>query len=664
MRTFVLREKHKQRLYILIAAVVLLAWVYYRGIPGFGSGSSDSVKNSAAVGVDMMEKRTEGLTFAKRQFFLNGKPFRIISGAMHYFRVPVQYWKDRMLKMKACGLNTLETYVAWNMHEPVPGKFNFAGMLNLRKYLDLAHQMGLYVILRPGPYICSEWDFGGMPSWLLSDPSMKVRSNYKPYQDAAARFFANLIPLVTDLQFTRGGPIIAVQVENEFGAYSGEVDHLAFLKDLLRAHGITELLVTSDGAEGHVRAPFYKDALPTANFKEIESGQAIFEIIKQESPEFPLMVMEFWTGWFDHWGQPHNTDNLGDYADRVSKILETGASMNFYMFHGGTNFGFMAGANNFYHYKPDVTSYDYDAPLSEAGDITPKYLKTREIILEKVYKPLGITTLPDVPPNIPKAEYGKLRMTEFMLWRDLLSHVLVRKRAISENLHPMEMYKFDHGIGQSYGYIVYHKEIGNGNKLELPPRAHDSLQVLLNSWTCGTADSDTKKLEFDLHASQPKNDLDIIVENLGRVNFIKHDAHDPNILNTERKGLSGDVKLDGRFVTDWTALALDFDADFLLKVSKDSKWRSFEPQKNSPALYRAYLQISGTPQDTFVNTKEWRKGLVIVNGINLGRYWEKGPQKTLYLPAPFLRTGKNEILVYEEFASGENIYFDSEPQLG
>lgn len=660
MRTFVWREKHKRRLYILTAAAIVLVWIYFKGFPGFGSG--DRAPYAGHQGIDIMEERAEGLTFAKRQFFLNGKPFRILSGAMHYFRVPEPYWRDRMLKMKACGLNTLETYVAWNMHEPVPGKFNYDGMLNLRKYLELAHQVGLYVIFRPGPYICSEWDFGGMPSWLLADANMKVRSNYKPYQDAATRFFADLLPRVADLQFTRGGPIIAVQVENEFGAYSDEVNHLVFLKGLLRQHGISELLVTSDGAEGHVHAPFYKDALPTANFKEIEKGQAIFEIIKQESPEFPLMVMEYWTGWFDHWGQPHNTDVLEEYTERVSKILETGASMNFYMFHGGTNFGFMAGANNFYHYKPDVTSYDYDAPLSEAGDITEKYLKTRELILEKVYKPLGITRLPEVPPNIPKASYGKLKMEEFMLWRDLLSHV--QKKATSENLQPMEMYKFDHGMGQAYGYIVYHKEIGNGNKLELPPRAHDHLQILLNSWTVGTADSDSKKLGFDLHSSQPTNHLEIIVENLGRVNFIKHDSHEPDILNNERKGLSGDVKLDGRFVTGWTALALDFDNDFILKVSKDTRWRSFEPYKDSPALYRAKLQINDEPKDTFVNTREWHKGIVIVNGINLGRYWDKGPQKTLYLPAPFLRKGSNEILVFEEFGSGENIYFDSEPQLG
>ncbi|PVD26138.1 hypothetical protein C0Q70_13806 [Pomacea canaliculata] len=551
-----------------------------------------------------LQERVQGLTFAKRQFFLNGLPFRIISGAMHYFRVPEQYWRDRMKKMKACGLNTLETYVAWNLHEPVPGKFNYKGMLNLRKYLELAYEMGFYVILRPGPYICSEWDWGGMPSWLLADPNMKVRSNYKPYQDAVTRFFANLLPQVVDLQFTQGGPIIAVQVENEFGAYSNEVEHLDFLKDLLRANGIKELLVTSDGAEGNVRIIFYNSALPTANFKEIEAGQAIFNIIKQENPDFPLMVMEFWTGWFDHWGQPHSFDDVDEYEGRLSKILETGASINFYMFHGGTNFGFMAGANNFFHYKADVTSY---------GAFT-------------AYSPAGFV-----------------------------------KKAISHNLQPMEMYQFDMGIGQSYGYIIYRKQIGSVNKISLPPRVHDYAQVLLNSDSVAVFDSDAKKLEVDLRASQPTSQLDIIVENLGRVNFIKFDS---NLLNEERKGLAGDVMFDGKVVTDWTALALDFDEDFLEKVSKSLVWRDFGMPKNSPVLCRAYLEILDEPKDTFVNTMHLKKGIVIVNGHNLGRYWDRGPQRTLYLPAPFLKKGKNEVLVFQEFSSAEFLSFDSEPQLG
>ncbi|KAK7106330.1 hypothetical protein V1264_017596 [Littorina saxatilis] len=659
MRTTMLRERQKKRLYLLAAAVAVIVWYYY--FYGYPWSGPDARSDNLNV-IDPLEDDVEGLTFTKRQFFLNTKPFRILSGAMHYFRVPSEYWQDRMMKMKACGLNTLETYVSWNLHEPVPGKFNFTGMLNLRKYLELAHSEGLYVILRPGPYICSEWDFGGMPSWLLADQKMKVRSNYQGYQEAITRFFGYLLPQVTDLQFKRGGPIIAVQVENEFGSFSTEVNHLMFIKGLLRLHGIKELLVTSDGSEGLVRAPFYQDALPTVNFKDTEQGRTGFEVIKQENPDFPLMVMEFWTGWFDHWGQPHNTDDLSVYAERVATILDSGASINFYMFHGGTNFGFMAGANEFSHYKADVTSYDYDAPLTEAGDITEKYMKTRELILEKIYKPLGILQLPVVPANVPRVEYAKLRMAEMMTWKDLTSHIM--KTGHSERPMPMEMYKFDSGLGQSYGYIIYRKQIGSGNWLELPGKVRDRAQVLLNTWSVTTFDSDSKKLEVQMHASQPNNLLEIVVENLGRVNFINHKAPDPDILNKQRKGLDGDVKIDGKFVTDWNALALDFDQEFLYKISRASEWKSFIPQKNSPTLYRAQMVIAGTPADTFLNMKDWKKGIVIVNGMNLGRYWEIGPQRTLYIPAPFLKSGMNEFLIFEEHASGEYLYFQKEPQLG
>ncbi|XP_076457381.1 beta-galactosidase-1-like protein 2 isoform X2 [Babylonia areolata] len=650
MRTFILRDKHKKRLYlILVAAAVVVLWFYFKSTP-------------EEYGEDMMEEGVEGLTFSKRQFFLGKKPFRILSGAMHYFRVPRPYWRDRMMKMKACGLNTLETYVSWNAHEPVPGKFTYEGMLNVREYIELASEMGLYVILRPGPYICSEWDFGGMPSWLLADRNMKVRSNYPGYQEAISRFFGDLLPRLADLQFTKGGPIIAVQVENEFGSYSQEVDHLLFIKGILRLHGITELLVTSDNSEGLRYAPFYNDALPTANFKDFDQGRSHFELIRQTNEDFPLMVMEFWSGWFDHWGQTHNADTLSEYVERVTAILEAGASINFYMFHGGTNFGFMAGANEFQHYKPDVTSYDYDAPLSEAGDITEKYMKTREIILEKVYKPLGIMKLPEIPPNTPKKAYDKLRMEEYMDWNSLTS--LIMKKGSSVRVQPMEMYQFAHGVGQSYGYIIYRKTIGSGNTLELPGKVRDRVQVLLNTWLITTFDSDSKHLQVDMHASQPQSQLDLMVENLARVNFINHHAPDPDILNKQRKGLDGDVKIDGKFVTDWSALALDFDQDYIFRVSRASQWKSYVAQKNSPTLYRAYLNIEDTPQDTFINMKDWKKGIVMVNGVNLGRYWDVGPQRTLYLPAPFLKQGKNEILVFEEFSGGEYMFFETEPQLG
>uniref|UniRef100_A0A8W8LK22 Glycoside hydrolase 35 catalytic domain-containing protein n=1 Tax=Magallana gigas TaxID=29159 RepID=A0A8W8LK22_MAGGI len=374
---------------------------------------------------------TGALTFKDGNFILDGKPLRIFSGTMHYFRVVPAYWRDRFRKMRACGLHTVETYVPWNLHEEYPGEFNYSGILDVSEFIRQAGEEGLFVIFRPGPYICAEWDWGGMASWLLKDPDIKVRSNYPPYVEAVRRFYNDLIPRITDLQRSNGGPIIAMQVENEFGSYSTEVDHLHTIREILLNNGIKELLLTSENIFGLKRAPFYKYALPTANFPSMEDGSKLFRMIREWSPEFPLMVMEFRPGWFDHWGQPHKGLDIPDY----------------------------------------------NAPLSEAGDITPKYMKAREIILEKGLKPQGTTSLPEIPPNLPKKAYGKIAVSQYLDFRTVLSlktPITSTEPALMENLD------YHQGYGQCFGYVLYQAEIQAGTELSFTDIPKDRAQVFVN----------------------------------------------------------------------------------------------------------------------------------------------------------------------------------------
>ncbi|XP_033744592.1 beta-galactosidase-1-like protein 2 [Pecten maximus] len=601
------------------------------------------------------------LTFKNGDFILDQKPLRILSGTMHYFRVVPEYWEDRLLKMKACGLNTVETYVAWNKHEEYPGKFDFEGILDVRKFVQVAQKVGLYVIFRPGPYICAEWDFGGLPSWLLADENMKVRSNYKPYQDAVDRFFARLLPLVTDLQHSKGGPIIAVQVENEYGSYSDEVEHLMFVKELLLKYGTQELLLTSENIFGLKRAAFYQHALPTANFPEMGDGQKLFDMIREWSPDFPLMVMEFWPGWFDHWGQGHKGLAMPLFENCLTGILDAGGSFNMYMFHGGTNFGFMAGANYFANstYKPDITSYDYDAPLSEAGDITPKFLRAREIVFEKVLKPSGISKLPDLPPNTPKANYGKVPCTHTMSFNQMLAYV--KNNIECPSPIPMEHLKIHGGYGQNYGYIVYRTTLPAGKRLQFSSLPQDRAQIFINGTFIHVIDWRNPDLGINVDCTQDTNTLEILVENHGRVNYVEFGL---NLLNEHRKGLTGDVSIDGKKLESWNIIPLEFDKEFVKSVCQCDKWVATSPSTCCyPALFKATLTITDAPKDTFLCTKGWGKGIVFLNGFNLGRFWCVGPQQTLYVPAPLLQQGDNQILIFEQENPGMSIEFLDAPIL-
>uniref|UniRef100_A0A8B9Z6I3 Beta-galactosidase n=1 Tax=Buteo japonicus TaxID=224669 RepID=A0A8B9Z6I3_9AVES len=541
--------------------------------------------------------RTLGLQTENSQFILEGMPFRIFGGSMHYFRVPREYWEDRMLKMKACGLNTLTTYVPWNLHEQERGKFDFSQNLDLEAFLSLAAKNGLWVILRPGPYICSEWDLGGLPSWLLQDPEMQLRTTYKGFTEAVDAYFDHLMPIVVPLQYKKGGPIIAVQVENEYGSYAKDPNYMTYVKMALLNRGIVELLMTSDNKNG-------------LSFGLVEGG------IDQ-----PKMVMEYWTGWFDNWGGPHYVFDADEMVNTVASILKLGASINLYMFHGGTNFGFMNGALEADEYKSDVTSYGQPLPL---------------------------------PPMIEsKASYGAILLHQYISLWDVLPSLLQPIK--SEFPINMENLHLNDSSGQSYGYVLYETVIFGGGHLHSRDHVRDRAQVFVNTMYVGELDYNT--VELSLPDGQGFRQLRLLVENRGRVNY-------GLALNDQRKGLIGDVFLNKTPLRNFKIYSLEMKPGFMKSLRHIAGWSAVPDYFVGPAFFRGRLWIEHQPQDTFLKLQGWEKGVVFVNGQNLGRYWKIGPQETLYLPGPWLWKGSNEIVIFEERTAGRIIQSVDIPYLG
>lgn len=575
----------------------------------------------------------------KDDFYLDNQPFKIISGAIHYFRVVPEYWLDRLEKLKALGCNTVETYVPWNLHEPHQGIYDFEKRLDVRKFIQLAGDLGLYVILRPAPYICAEWEFGGLPYWLIKDPSVKVRFENPKFMEKISSYFAHLFPQVVDLQITNGGPIILMQVENEYGGYANDKNYMERMADMMKSHGVNVPFVTSDGPWGDMleNGSIPETALPTIN-----CGSKVKEHFKRlrafHGTKKPLMVMEFWIGWFDAWGDViHHTTDAEESAHELADILEEG-SVNIYMFHGGTNFGFTSGANYYEKLAPDVTSYDYDALLTEWGDITPKYRKFQEVIAK-------FTTIPEVrfSTEIEKIAYGELKVRA----KTSLFHKLDKLSKRFHHNYPLTMEELNQGTG----YIYYQSQIGKARPIEdfRLIECMDRAQIFINENHIATQyDLEIgQKLEFEL--TEPKNQLGILVENMGRVNYSVK-------MNHQEKGIRDGVIINGAFQSEWDIYSLPMDN--LNKLDFEATWQS-----GQPAFYQFTFNAS-TIGDTFIDLEGWGKGFITVNGFNIGRFWEKGPQQRLYIPGPLLKQGINEIIVFEsEGKVGESITLTDLPKL-
>ena len=579
-------------------------------------------------------------TIENGRFHHNNQPIRLLSGAMHYFRIRPDQWRDRLNKLRLMGLNTVETYVPWNLHEPTPGEYDFTDGLDLVAYIQQAADLGLHVIVRPGPYICAEWDLGGLPAWLLRDPGMKLRRTYPPYLAAVDRFFAALLPQLVPHQITHGGSIIAMQIENEYGSYGNEKAYLRHLETTMRNNGVDCLLFTSDGQGGEaLRGGTLPHIYKTVNFGSRAADA--FGHLRHFQPDGPLMCMEFWNGWFDHWGEPHHTRDTDDATAVLKEMLDADASVNFYMFHGGTNFGFMNGANfnldGRNRYQPTITSYDYDAPLDEAGDITPKFIAYRDAIAQ--YAPVPDEPLP--PPS-PKAAYGDVTLTQSISLWDALPHL---SQATSHHSpEPMEQF------GQNFGFILYRTRLdGPFDGTLTVDAAHDRAHVFVDGQLLGILERENLEHSLPLTLTEDGAVLDILVENMGRINFGSH-LHDP-------KGITNGVLLDDQYHFGWEVYCLPLDDLSPLNFASENT--------TAPAFFNGTFSIDSVPQDTYLALPEWGKGVCWINGFNLGRYWRRGPQQTLYVPASILRSGQNEVVLFEvdEVANRPSIHLTDKPEL-
>jgi beta-galactosidase len=584
-------------------------------------------------------RATGSFAIGATDFLLNGEPFRVLAGAIHYFRVHPDHWADRIRKARLMGLNAIETYVAWNAHSPARGTFDTSGQLDLARFLDLIQAEGMYAIVRPGPYICAEWDNGGLPGWLFADPAVGVRRHEPLYLAAVTEYFEQLLPIVASRQIDRGGPVILVQIENEYGAYGDDKDYLRALVELNRAGGITVPLTTIDQPTDQMLSD---GSLPELHKTGSFGSRATERLatLRRHQATGPLMCAEFWNGWFDHWGAHHHTTSAEESARELDDLLATGASVSLYMFTGGTNFGFTNGANDKGVFQPTVTSYDYDAPLSESGEVTAKYLAFREVLARYASVPAELPAPATDAPTFTVALGESVSLwdalPELARTEDVAAGAAPTTEAGASGLPSMD------SLGQYTGFALYRSHLTPGARVFSVAEVRDRAQVFVDRTPVGVVQRD----HHDRSISLPPGDrLDLLVEDQGRVNY------GPRI--GEDKGLIGPATLDGAGLTDWQVLPLDVDA--FARADSALYAQAAHGHGSSPLVAVDSTSLSGPAfargrfraepgVDLFLSTAGWGKGQVWVNGFNLGRFWDRGPQTTLYVPGPVLRA-ENELVI-------------------
>uniref|UniRef100_G3NRC3 Galactosidase, beta 1-like n=1 Tax=Gasterosteus aculeatus aculeatus TaxID=481459 RepID=G3NRC3_GASAC len=585
-------------------------------------------------------KRSFSIDYKNNCFLKDGKPFRYISGSIHYSRIPPYYWKDRLLKMYMTGLNAIQVYVPWNFHEAVEGVNNFTGAQDLERFLHLANQTGLLVILRPGPYICAEWEMGGLPAWLLQKPNIILRSADTDYVQAVSNWLAVLLPKMKPWLYSNGGNIISVQVENEYGSYFAcDYNYLRHLRTLFRFFlGEDTVMFTTDGnTDKEMKCGTLEGLYATVDFGTDTDITKAFRRQRRFEPRGPLVNSEFYTGWLDHWGDRHAVVDAQKVSRVLQKMLVMGANVNMYMFEGGTNFGYWNGADHDTRFRSVVTSYDYDAPLSEAGDPTEKLSAIRDVIKQFRDIPSG-----PMPPATPKFAYGFVTLKKVGNVSGLLDTLSPSGPVTS--LHPLTFEE----MKQYYGYVLYRttlpRDLSEPTPLISPLNGvHDRAYVSVNGVFRGLLERDTV-LVMNV-TGQQGDTMDILVENMGRVNF-------GSKIN-DHKGLVSNLFLGKDVLTDWKIYSLDIDGAIAGGWPHSGRRTSFPvPHRDpsvGPVFYMGTLQPNGLARDTFLKLTEWTKGQVWINGMNLGRYWQaRGPQQTLYVPGPLLSTAlPNNITVLE-----------------
>jgi beta-galactosidase len=563
-------------------------------------------------------------------FVLDGRPVRLLSGALHYFRVHEAQWGHRLAMLRSLGLNCVETYVPWNLHEPRPGEVRDVGALG--RFLDAAGEAGLWAIVRPGPYICAEWDNGGLPHWLTGEAGTLVRTRDERFLGPVERWFGRLLPEVVSRQVDRGGPVLLVQVENEYGSYGSDAEYLRRLVDLLRSGGVTVPLVTSDGPEDHMLTGGSVPGVPaTVNFGS--HARVAFEALRRHRPGGPLMCMEFWCGWFDHWGAEHVVRDPGDAVAALREILECGASVNLYMAHGGTSFAGWAGANRggALHdgpLEPDVTSYDYGAPVDEYGRPTELFWRLREVLADYADGPL-----PEPPPAPP--QLGAPAAVRLTAWAPLSG--VLEARGGPEVSGPVPP-TFEE-LGVDRGVVRYEVTVpGPRRPYPLIARGlRDLAVVYVDGERAGvlTEDDDRLKEPVAGHAR-----VELWVESLGRVGYGPRTG--------EPKGITGGLLHERQYLHGVRARGLRLDALDEVGGAGGIEGVAFRdlPGDGATGLYRGTVVVRGAG-DACLELPGWTRGFVWVNGFNLGRYWSTGPQRSLYVPGPVLREGVNEVWLLE-----------------
>lgn len=564
----------------------------------------------------------------KEEFYLNQQPFKILSGAIHYFRIQPDDWYHSLYNLKALGFNTVETYIPWNVHEPQKGQFCFEGILDLEKFLQIAQDLDLYVILRPSPYICAEWEFGGLPTWLLEE-DMRIRSSDPAYLAAVASYYDELMPRLVPHLLENGGNILMMQVENEYGSYGEDKEYLRAVRDMMLERGVTCPLFTSDGPwRAALRAGtlIEDDVFVTGNFgsKAKENFAQMQEFFDEHGKKWPLMCMEFWDGWFNRWKEPVVTRDPEELAEAVHEVLQQG-SINLYMFHGGTNFGFMNGCSARGNIDlPQVTSYDYEALLDEQGNPTPKYFAIQQML--KKYYP----EYPQMEPLVKESfELKNIPLSEKVSLFETLEDVAQP----IESLYPMKMEE----LGQNVGYLLYRTEAewdADEERIRVI-NGRDRMQLFVDGNRITTQYQ--TEIGEDIFVSQQKQSthlLDILMENMGRVNY----GH-KLLAESQHKGIRTGVCKDLHFMLHWKQYPLELKNPEKIDFTKE--WH-----ENQPAFYAFDIELKAL-KDTYLELTHFGKGIVFVNGVNIGRFWDVGPTLSLYIPHGLLTIGKNRIIIFE-----------------
>lgn len=564
----------------------------------------------------------------ERDFLLDDRPFQVISGALHYFRVHPDLWADRIRKARLMGLNTIETYVPWNFHAPSANEFDLTGQRDLGRFLDLVAAEGLHAIVRPGPYICSEWDGGGLPAWLFADPTVGVRRHEEKYLAAIERYYSHILPVVAPRQVSAGGSVLMVQVENEYGAYPGvlaeeRARYLRALVDMIRAQGIDVPLFTSDQPD-HLGIGGLPELHKTANFGSRSADR--LAVLREHQPTGPLMCMEFWNGWFDSWGVEHHVTAPEANAKDLDELLGMGASVNIYMFHGGTNFGLTNGANHKGTYLPLVTSYDYDAPLSEHGAATAKFYALREVIARHAPVPELDESVTAPVAAAPELIVALPERASLLGVQDLLEGY---RSLAAERLPTMD------DIAQWSGFALYTTQIHADDAVLVLDDVRDRAWAFLDGQPIGYLDRSTHVTTLPLPARAGQ--LALLVEDRGRVNYGERIG--------EPKGLIGPARTATRNLTAWAVVGLSLDD---IASMPTDRWDQTDPAAPfaGPAFRRGTFSTTAGV-DHFLALDGWTGGLAWVNGFLLGRYSANRPTRTMYVPGPLLRAQGNELVVLE-----------------